>query len=125
MNTLDPSVTTFALPELIEAAARAGDHQLARDTLDRLTKTTLPAGNEFALGIEARCRALLSDGAAADDLYREGIDRLTRTQLLPELARAHLLYGEWLRRTGRRAEARKQLRTAYGTFVAIGMEAFR
>ena len=99
-------------------------HQLARDTLDRLAKTTQPAGNELALGIEARCRALLSDGAAADDLYREGIDRLARTQLHPELARAHLLYGEWLRRTGRRAEAREQLRTAYGTFAAIGMEAF-
>jgi ATP/maltotriose-dependent transcriptional regulator MalT len=124
MNTLDPSVTTFALPELIEAAARTGDHQLARDTLDRLAQTTQPAGNQFALGIEARCRALLSDGAAADDLYREAIDRLTRTQLHPELARAQLLYGEWLRRRGRRVEAREQLRTAYGTFVAIGMEAF-
>jgi len=124
MNTLDPSVTTFALPELIEAAARAGDHQLARDTLDRLAQTTQPAGNEFALGIEARCRALLSDGAAADDLYHEAIDRLTRTQLHPELARAQLLYGEWLRRQGRRVAAREQLRTAYGTFVAIGMEAF-
>jgi DNA-binding CsgD family transcriptional regulator len=124
MNTLDPSVTTFALPELIEAAARAGDHQLACDTLDRLAQTTQPAGNEFALGIEARCRALLSDGAAAEDLYHEAIDRLTRTQLHPELARAQLLYGEWLRRQGRRVAAREQLRTAYGTFVAIGMEAF-
>jgi DNA-binding CsgD family transcriptional regulator/tetratricopeptide (TPR) repeat protein len=124
MNTLDPTVTTFALPELIEAAARGGDHQLARETLDQLAETTQPAGNEFALGIEARCRALLSDETAADHLYREAIDRLTRAQLRPELARAQLLYGEWLRREGRRVEAREQLRTAYGTFVAIGMEAF-
>jgi DNA-binding CsgD family transcriptional regulator/tetratricopeptide (TPR) repeat protein len=124
MNTLDPSVTTYALPELIEAAAREGDAQLARHALDQLAESTQPAANEFALGIEARCRALLSDGAAADDLYREAIDRLSRTQLLPDLARAHLLYGEWLRREGRRMDARKELRTAYGMFVAIGMEAF-
>jgi ATP/maltotriose-dependent transcriptional regulator MalT len=124
MNTLDPSVTTYALPELIEAAAREGDARLARHALDQLAESTQPAANEFALGIEARCRALLSDGAAADDLYREAIDRLSRTQLLPDLARAHLLYGEWLRREGRRMDARKELRTAYGMFVAIGMEAF-
>jgi DNA-binding CsgD family transcriptional regulator len=124
MNTLDPSVTTYALPELIEAAAREGDAQLARRALEQLAESTQPAANEFALGIEARCRALLSDGAAADDLYREAIDRLSRTQLLPDLARAHLLYGEWLRREGRRMDARRELRTAYGMFVAIGMEAF-
>jgi DNA-binding CsgD family transcriptional regulator/predicted negative regulator of RcsB-dependent stress response len=124
VNTLDPSVTTYALPELIEAAAREGDAQLARHALDQLAESTQPAANEFALGVEARCRALLSDGAAADDLYREAIDRLSRTQLRPDLARAHLLYGEWLRREGRRMAARKELRTAYGMFVAIGMEAF-
>jgi ATP/maltotriose-dependent transcriptional regulator MalT len=123
-NTLDPSVTTYALPELIEAAAREGDAQLARHAFDQLAESTQPAANEFALGIEARCRALLSDGAAADDLYREAIDRLSRTQLRPDLARAHLLYGEWLRREGRRTAARKELRTAYSMFVAIGMEAF-
>jgi DNA-binding CsgD family transcriptional regulator len=114
----------WALPELVEAAARSGDAGLARDVLERLAGTTRPCGTDWALGIEARCRALLSDGPAADELYREAIDRLSRTRLRPELARAHLLYGEWLRREGRRAEAREQLRTAHDTFAAIGMEAF-
>jgi DNA-binding CsgD family transcriptional regulator/tetratricopeptide (TPR) repeat protein len=123
-NTLDPSVPTWVLPELIEATARAGDAELARDALERLVKITQPCGGDFALGIEARCRALLSDGPATGELYREAIDRLARTQLRPELARAHLLHGEWLRRAGRRADARQQLRTAYEMFVAIGMEAF-
>jgi len=82
------------------------------------------ADTDFGLGLEARCRALLSEGAAADDLYREAIDRLGRTRLRPELARAHLLYGEWLRREGRRLDAREQLSTAYDMLAAIGMEAF-
>ena len=81
-------------------------------------------GNAFALGIEARCRALLSDGAAAEQPYGEAIDRLSRTRLRPELARAHLLFGEWLRREGRRLDARDQLRTAHRMLAAIGMEAF-
>ena len=85
---------------------RAGRRpRLARDAVERLAETTQPCGTDWALGIEARCRALLSDGAAADDLYREAIDRLSRTRLRPELARAHLLYGEWLRREGRRVDA--------------------
>jgi ATP/maltotriose-dependent transcriptional regulator MalT len=112
------------LPELIEAAARNGDAGLARDALERLAKTTQPCGTEFALGIEARCRALLSDGAAADALYQEAIERLERTRLRPEAARAHLLYGEWLRRENRRVDARQQLRTAHEMLSAIGMEAF-
>jgi DNA-binding CsgD family transcriptional regulator len=114
----------WTLPELVEAAARAGDADLARDALEQLGKETLPCGTEVALGIEARCRALLSDGGAAEDLYREAVDRLSRTQLRTELARAHLLYGEWLRREGRRLQAREQLRTAHDMLAAIGMEAF-
>jgi len=123
-NTFELWVSVWALPELVEAAARAGDTGLAREALDRLAETTQPCGTDDALGIEARCRALLSDGTAADDLYREAIDRLRRTRLRPELARARLLYGEWLRREGRRVHAREQLRTAYDLCVAIGMEAF-
>ena len=117
-------VSVRALPELVEAAARAGDGELAREALERLAETTRPCGNDLALGIEARSRALLSDGAAAADLYREAVDRLRRTQLRPELGRAQLLYGEWLRRQGRRVDAREQLRAAHDLFATIGMEAF-
>jgi DNA-binding CsgD family transcriptional regulator len=123
-DALNHWIPTWVLPELVEAAARGGDAGLARDALDRLATTTGPCGTEFALGIEARCRALLSDGAAADELYREAIERLRRTRLRPELARAHLLYGEWLRRENRRVDARDQLRTAHEMLAAIGMEAF-
>src|SRR5215471_14413223 len=123
-KTFDYFMSVRALPELVEAAARAGDPGLARDALERLAQTTQPAGTDWALGIEARSRALLSEGGAADQPYREAIDRLGRTRLRPELARSHLLYGEWLRREGRRVDAREQLRTAYDLFTAIGMEAF-
>ena len=123
-NPLDPWIGTLALPELVEAAARTGSIELARDALARLATTTRSCGNDTGLGIEARCGALLSDGAAADTLYREAIDRLSRTQARPDLARAHLLYGEWLRRTGPRIDARRQLRTAYDMLTALGMEAF-
>src|SRR5262252_4630198 len=123
-NTFEYWVSAWALPELVEAAVRAGDAAIARDALERLAETTQPAGTDFALGIEARSRALLSDGASADTLYREAIDRLSRTRLRPELARAHLLYGEWLRRASRRTDAREQLHAAYDLLAAIGMEAF-
>jgi DNA-binding CsgD family transcriptional regulator len=123
-DALEPWASMFALPELVEAAARGGDAEVARDALERLAETTQPCGNDFALGLEARSRALLSEGGAAADLYREAIERLSRTRLRPELARAHLLYGEWLRRDGPRLDAREQLRTAYDMFAAIGMEAF-
>jgi DNA-binding CsgD family transcriptional regulator len=123
-DALNHWIPTWVLPELVEAAARLGDAELARDALERLAKTTQPCRTEFALGIEARCRALLSDGAAADELYREAIERLRRTRLRPEIGRAHLLYGEWLRRENRRVDAREQLRTAHEMLVAIGMEAF-
>ena len=123
-DTFAPWLSMWALPELVEAAARSGNAALARDALERLAATTRPCGTDWALGIEARCRALLSDGGAADELYREAIDRLSRTRLRPELARAHLLYGEWLRREARRVDAREQLRAAHDMLAAIGMEAF-
>ena len=123
-NTFEYWVSVWALPELVEAAMHAGDAELARNALERLAATTQPAGTDFALGIETRSRALLSDGTAANDLYREAIERFSRTRLRPELARAHLLYGEWLRRESRRVDAREQLRTAHHLFDAIGMEAF-
>jgi len=114
----------WALPELVESAARAGDADLARDALQRLAQTTQQCDTDWALGIEARCRGLLSDGTAADELYREAIERLSNTRLRPDHARAHLVYGEWLRREGRRLDAREQLRTAHDMLDAIGMEAF-
>jgi ATP/maltotriose-dependent transcriptional regulator MalT len=123
-NTFDPWVSMWGLPELVEAAARVGDTELAREALKRLAETTQPSGVDVALGIEARSRALLTSGASADLLYREAIERLGRTQARPEFARAQLLYGEWLRRQGRRVDAREQLRTAHDLFATIGMQAF-
>ena len=117
-------ISAWALPELVEAAARTGSTRMAGDALDRLAERTRAGGTDWGLGIEARCRALLSDPEAAEGYYREAIVRLGRTRLRPELARAHLLYGEWLRRQRRRVEAREQLRTAHGMLDAIGMEAF-
>jgi DNA-binding CsgD family transcriptional regulator len=114
----------YALAELIEAAARTGDTELAARAVDELAETTQPGGTDWGLGMEARCRALVSQGPEAEDRYREAIDRFGRTRLRTELARAHLLYGEWLRRENRRADAREQLRTAYDLLSAIGMEAF-
>ena len=113
-----------AVVELIEAAVRTGEHRLAERALERLAETTRPGATEWALGMEARSRALLSDGDAADQLYREAIDRLARTRLRVQLARARLLYGEWLRRERRRLDAREQLRTALELFTTMGTEAF-
>jgi DNA-binding CsgD family transcriptional regulator/tetratricopeptide (TPR) repeat protein len=117
-------VSILVVPELVEAAARTGNTDVAAGALQRLAETTQPSGNDLALGIEARCRALLSEGETAERLYQEAIDRLSRTRLRPDLARAHLLYGEWLRRQGRRLDAREQLRTAHDTLAALGMTAF-
>jgi hypothetical protein len=114
----------WALPELVEASVRCGQAGLARDALERLAAATQPAGTDWGLGVEARSHALLSEGASADKLYREAIDRLGRARLRPDLARAHLIYGEWLRREGRRVQSREQLRAAYEQFTSIGMEAF-
>jgi DNA-binding CsgD family transcriptional regulator len=110
--------------ELIEAATRIGVRHDVADACERLWETTRASGSDWALGIEARCRALMSDDEAADRLYREAIDRLERTRVRVELARAHLLYGEWLRRERRRLDAREQLRAAHGMFVAMGAEGF-
>jgi ATP/maltotriose-dependent transcriptional regulator MalT len=117
-------LSAWALPELIEAAKRSGKTQLGVGPLERLAEATAAAGTDWALGIDARSRALMSEGETAERLYREAIERLRRTRLRPELARAHLLYGEWLRREGRRVDAREQLRTAHEMLAAIGMEAF-
>src|SRR5260370_23275786 len=103
----------WALPELIEAATRTGNAHIASDALARLAETTQAGETDFGLGMEARSRALVSEGETAERCYREAIDRLGRTQLRPELARAHLLYGEWLRRHSRRPDPRPALRTAY------------
>ena len=118
----DLGFSNWSLAELVEAATRCGQPQAAADALERLTQITNPCGTDWALGIEARSRALLSEGESAEILYREAIDRLDRVRV--ELARARLLYGEWLRREHRRLDAREQLRTAYEMFTESGIEAF-
>src|SRR5262249_11360415 len=110
--------------ELVEAAVRCGMRDTAVSALGRLIETTTATGNDWGLGVEARCRALVSDGADAERLYRESITRLGQTKMRPDLARAHLLFGEWLRRDPRRGEARKELRTAPGMLEAMGMDGF-
>src|ERR1700744_3064675 len=113
-----------ALFELMEASVRLGDTTAAWGALDDLVATTQPAGTGFALGIEARCRALLAEGDAAEAAYREAVTHLDRAGIRTELARAHLLFGEWLRRQGRPPEARERLQVAEELFAEIGMEAF-
>jgi DNA-binding CsgD family transcriptional regulator len=114
----------WGLVELIEAAARSGKAELAVDALGQLSEATAASGTDWALGVDARSRALLAEGEAAECLYREAIDRLGRTRVRVELARVHLLYGEWLRRRRRRLDAREQLRHAHKLFAQFGMEAF-
>jgi len=123
-HTRELFIASWALIELIEAATRTENAELAQDALTRLSEHTEASDSDWALGVHARSRALLSEGEAAERSYREAVDRLGRTRLRPELARAHLLYGEWLRRHNRRIDARAQLRAALEQFVAIGMEAF-
>jgi DNA-binding CsgD family transcriptional regulator len=118
-----PNNTGWALVELTEAAARSGDRELARDSVHRLATHTID-GADWAGGIEARCRALVSEGHDAEGWYTAAVERLSRTPLRTEVGRAHLLYGEWLRREGRRVDARHHLGTAYELFAAMGAEGF-
>jgi DNA-binding CsgD family transcriptional regulator len=123
-DTPELFVAMWSLSEQIEAACRTGKTERAARALTRLGEHTQASDTDWGLGIEARSRALLAEGEAAERLYREAIDRLGRTRLRPDLARAQLLYGEWLRRVSRRVEAREQLREAHESFVAMGADAF-
>jgi DNA-binding CsgD family transcriptional regulator len=116
--------TAIALVELVTAAARTGQHEVAAEALARLAEMTQASGTDWALGLQARCEALLSDADAAEPHFREAIDRLARTRIRGELARAQLLYGQWLRRHHRSNDAREPLRTAYTMFTAMGMVGF-
>ncbi len=120
----DLAPSNWHMAELIEAAARAGTPDLAADAHRRLVAMTRASGTDWGLGIAARSEALLAEGQRADDLYMEAIARLGRCRIAVDLARAHLLYGEWLRRERRRTDARTQLRTAHELFSNFGMEAF-
>jgi DNA-binding CsgD family transcriptional regulator len=120
----DLNTENWAISEQIEAAARAGRPDIATEGVRRLHEITHDGGTDWGLGLAARCGALVSQGDAAEGLYREAIERLARTRLRPELARAHLLYGEWLRREGRRVDARAHLHTAQDMLAKMGMEAF-
>jgi DNA-binding CsgD family transcriptional regulator len=116
--------STWVLGELIEAAARSGETGRAASALERFSELAGASGTDWALGVAARSRALLSDGGAAEDAYREAIDRLGRTRIRVMRARAHLVYGEWLRRERRRVDARAELRVAHGMFDDMGCAPF-
>jgi DNA-binding CsgD family transcriptional regulator len=116
--------STFALVELIEAASRSGRSEQAAEALALLGESTSASGTPWALAVEARSRALLQQGPAAETLYREAVELLRPTRLRLDLARSHLLYGEWLRREGRRVDARNELRLAHEMFTEFGMDAF-
>jgi DNA-binding CsgD family transcriptional regulator len=117
-------LATWVPPELIEAAVRSGRVDRAWAALPRFSEVARACDTDWALGVEARCRALLAEGASAEALYREAIERLGRTRVTVTLARARLLYGEWLRRENRRVDAREQLRSAHKLFSHAGAEAF-
>jgi DNA-binding CsgD family transcriptional regulator len=121
-HDLNPSMWVMA--EVIEATVRAGTPEVGADTYRRLLAVTRASGTDWALGVSARSEGLLAKGLRAEDLYVEATDRLGRTRIAVDLARAHLLYGEWLRRQRRRLDARKELRVAHELFSDFGMEAF-
>ena len=118
------ALAVWSLPELVEAAHRCGKAEQASDALERLSERTQAAGTEWASGIEARSRALTASGREAEELFLEAIDKLSHCPLAPEQARAHLLFGESLRREGRRVDAREHLHAAHDIFTTIGMDAF-
>jgi DNA-binding CsgD family transcriptional regulator len=120
----DPGCMIWPSVELIEAAARSAATETAAGACERLAVMTDASGTDWALGLQARSQALLSEGEEAERLYRESLARLGRTRMRVDLARAHLLYGEWLRRERRRSDAREQLRIAHGMLEGIGAEAF-
>jgi DNA-binding CsgD family transcriptional regulator len=122
--TQDLAFFMWGLVELIEAAARSGKPELAADGLRRLSELTRASRTDWALGVEAQSRALVSEDSVVENVFREAIERLERTRVRVALARAHLLYGEWLRRVRRRLDAREQLRTAHQLFTEFGMAAF-
>jgi DNA-binding CsgD family transcriptional regulator len=117
-------LAAWSTVELIEAAARTGQRERAAGPLRFLAEITSAAGTDWALGIQARSRALLGEGDPAEQLYLEAVERLGRTRIRTELARTHLVYGEWLRRANRRVDARAQLRTAHEMFASMRAEAF-
>jgi DNA-binding CsgD family transcriptional regulator len=123
-DTPELFVSAWALSEQVEAAVRSGNDRGAAEALGRLQERTRGTDKPWGLGLEARSRGLVGDGPSAEAAYREAVEQLRRTRLRPDLARAHLIYGEWLRRQARRAEARTQLRAAYDMFFTIGMEGF-
>ena len=110
--------------ELVEAATRSGDRDAAAAAVEKLATTARVADSDWAHGVEAGCRALISDDSEAESLYREAIERMGRTRIRVTLARTSLLYGEWLRRCGRRVDAREQLRSAHQLLSAMGVEGF-
>jgi DNA-binding CsgD family transcriptional regulator len=120
----DLGLATWSNVELIEAAVRSNQMVRAITAFHRLSRATRASGSDWALGIEARCRALLTDGSQAEPLYRESIELLKRSRVPMELARAHLLYGEWLRRVPRRVDARRELQIAFDSLSAMGLGGF-
>ncbi len=123
-ETDEPGLTSVGLPEFVEAAVRAGHPDIAANAQDRFDSRALACNTSWALGLAARCRALTSAGSIAEENYREAVERLGRSRMTGETARAHLVYGEWLRREGRRQDAREQLRTAHRLLSDMGASAF-
>ncbi|MFD5629189.1 AAA family ATPase [Streptomyces sp. NPDC127072] len=123
-SQLEMGIPVWALAEYVEATARTGSAELAAEAFGRLAESTRASGTDWASGIESRSRALLSDDAEAEGHYRRALEALGRTRLRGEAARAHLVYGEWLSRSGRREDAREQLRTAHALFTSMDMQGF-